>query len=317
MKQKEHGRLVKALVAGNAPSVLYAEPRVWMEGADLEGFGANFSFGFVKTPQVLHPVSGQIVHPYDECLVFAGTDSSNILHLGAEVSIRLGIEQEEHVFDRPSVALIPKGTPHGPVIVRRVDRPIVHFHIGLSAEYQASPVRTITSPASRGHEYDRLVQPVLTHPESRPKPGKGGMGYESVLGQDGIMRPAEGGVGPGNGDQIVWMYGKDLHSFPLNFIWGFYSRCGKWHRRGEVHVHPEAEALCFVGLDPDRLDYLGAELEIGMGKDSERHVFNKPTVAICPGGFPHLPIITRWVDNPYGFIAISLNGEHDSPWVEA
>ena len=56
---------------------------------------------------------------------------------------------------------------------------------------------------------------------------------------------------------------------------------------------------------------------MGMGKDYERHIFNKPTVVICPKGFPHLPLITRWVDKPYGFFVICLSGQHDSPWVEA
>jgi hypothetical protein len=53
-----------------------------------------------------------------------------------------------------------------------------------------------------------------------------------------------------------------------------------------------------------------------MGMGGERHVFNKPTVCICPKGFPHLPQITRWVDKPYVFFVINLSGEHDSPWVE-
>jgi hypothetical protein len=131
------------------------------------------------------------------------------------------------------------------------------------------------------------------------------------------MRPAERGVGPGNGDQIVWVYGKDLEGFEVNFTWGFYSRCGKWHRGGEAHYHPEEEILCYLSLDPDDLNYLGAELELGMGKDYERHIFNTPTIAICPAGFPHLPLITRWVDKPYAFIVICLSGEHASPWVEA
>jgi hypothetical protein len=37
---------------------------------------------------------------------------------------------------------------------------------------------------------------------------------------------------------------------------------------------------------------------------------------VCPGGFPHLPLITRWVDKPYGFFVACLSGEHASPWVE-
>ena len=285
-----------------------------MEGKDLEGFNAHFSFGFIKEPVVCHPEKGELIHPYDECLVFAGTDNADILHLGAEISVELGEEREEHVFTEPSVVLVPKGTPHGPVTVKKVDRPIVHYTIGLGPEYKAESTTPKPSKTT-GSKHRHLIKKLVTTVE-KSEDGSG-MGYETVTDSRGVMRPAERGIGPGNGDQIVWLFGKDLEGMEVNFTWGFYSRCGKWHRGGEAHTHPEEEILVFVGLDPDDMNYLGAELELGMGKDYERHIFNTPTVAVCPKGFPHLPCITRWVDKPYGFFVICLSGAHDSPWVEA
>ena len=316
MVQKEYTHLMKPMIIKDSPKGLYAEPRVWMEAKDLEGFNAHFSYGFVKKPGTFHPLEGALIHPYDECLVFEGIDNTNILYLGAEVSIELGEEREEHIFNEPSVVLIPKGTPHGPVTVKNLDGPIVHYSIGLGPDYQAETIAQAPS-ATKGSKYNRLIKKMITTVEVDPNATGSGMGYESVIGRDGVMRPADWGVGPGNGDQIVWLYGKDLEGFEVNFTWGFYSRCGKWHRGGEAHTHPEEEILCFLSLDPDNLDCLGAELELGMGKDYERHIFNTPTVAVCPAGFPHLPLITRWVDKPYGFIVICLSGEHASPWVEA
>jgi hypothetical protein len=152
---------------------------------------------------------------------------------------------------------------------------------------------------------------------TEPPPPGDPLSYAFIADRAGVMHPAERGVGPGNGDQTVWLFGEDLEGFDVNFTWGFHSHCGKWHRGGEAHYHPEAEILVYVGLDPDNMDYLGAELELGMGKDQERHIINVPTVAVCPEGFPHLPLITRWVDKPYGFIVACLSGEHASPWVEA
>jgi len=316
MVKKEYSHLVKPLLVQKGPKGLYPEPRIWMEGKDLEGFNAHFSFGFIKEPGVCHPVEGGLVHPYDECLVFGGLDNSNILNLGAEISVELGDEREEHVFNEPSVVLIPKGMPHGPVRIRRVDRTIAHYSIGLAADYKATPApKSSKPPKTSGTKHGHLVKKLIT----RVDPGQvgSGMGYAAVTDSNGVMRPAERGVGPGNGDQIVWLFGKDLEGFEVNFTWGFYSRCGKWHRGGEAHTHPEEEILIYVGFDIKDLNYLGAELELGMGKDYERHIFNKPTVAICPKAFPHLPLITRWVDKPYGFIVICLSGEHASPWVEA
>jgi len=317
MVAKEYAHLIKPVLVKGPPQGLYPESRIWMEARDMEGFEAQFSFGFIKKLSVFHPLKGQVVHPYDECLVFEGTDLTNILHLGAEISVEIGEEREEHVFTDPTVVLIPKGTPHGPVRVRKLDRTIVHYTIGLAPDYAAEAVAPKASSPSRGTKYSRLIKKMITAlpPETEVPPAEGRM--PNVIGKDGIMRPAEAGVGPGNGDQIVWLYGDDLEGFDVNFTWGFYSRCGKWHRGGEAHYHPEAEILCFLGFDENNLEYLGAELELGMGKDYERHIFNTPTVAVCPAGFPHLPLITRWVDKPYAFIVICLSGEHASPWVEA
>jgi len=317
MAEKEYSHLIKPLRVKEPPAGLYTEPRFWMEAKDMEGFNAHFSYGFVKKTGTLHPVEGALMHPYDECLVFESTDNSDILHLGAEISVELGEEREEHVFTEPSVVLVPKGTPHGPVNVRKLDNTIVHYSIGLAAAYQAEAIPAKSGSSTTGSKYSHLIKKMITHVDVPPDAAASGAGPMSVIGRDGVMRPAEMGVGPGNGDQIVWLYGSDLEGFDVNFTWGFYSRCGKWHRGGEAHYHPEAEILCFVGLDPDNLEYLGAELELGMGKDYERHIFNTPTICVCPAAFPHLPLITRWVDKPYGFIVVCLSGEHASPWVEA
>ncbi len=307
---KEYAHLVKPAIVQKAPAGLYAEPRIWMESKDLEGFNACFSYGFIKQPCVCHPMEGALIHPFNELLVFEGYKSGDILQLGAEISIELGEEREEHVFSEPSVVLIPKGFPHGPVKIRKLDNPIVHYSICLANEYKASalPKGSKTAGSRHGHLIKRMVTYVDPNAST---------GFEKVTDKKGVMHPSEGGVGPGNGDQIVWLYGRDLEGMDVNFTWGLYSKCGKWHRGGEAHTHPEEEILCFVGLDSDDINYLGAELELGLGKDYERHIFNKPTVVICPKGFPHLPLITRWVDKPYGFIVVCLSGEHESPWVEA
>lgn len=311
---KKYAHLVKKLEAKEGPRGLYPEKLIWMEGKDMEGFNAHFCYTLIKKPCTLHPISGAIVHPYDECLVIAGTVLEDILELGGEVAIRMGEEGEEYVIRRPSVILIPKGMPHGPIEVRMLDFPIAHYTIGLSPSYEGEPFEYAKSAAKQTGKYLRYIKPLRT---TVPRDSQGsGMGYEQVVDERGVMRPAERGVGPGNADQLVWLFGKDLEGFEVNFTWGFYSRCGKWHRGGEVHIHPEEEILVFVGLYPDNLNYLGAELELAMGKEKERYVFNTPTVAICPKGFPHLPLITRWVDKPYAFFVICLSGEHESPWIE-
>ncbi len=315
--KKEYAHLIKPMIIKDPPKGLYAEPRMWMEAKDLEGFNAHFSFGFVKKPCTFHPLEGAIVHPYNEILVFEGTNSKDIMDLGgAEISVLIGEEPEEIIIKEPSCVIVPKGMPHGPVTVKKLKKPISHYTIGLAPAYQASAA-TVKGKPVKASKHAHLKKKMWTKFENMPGGGVAGRQDRLQASKYGSIRAAAMGVGPGNGDEVVWLYGDDLEGLDLNFTWGLYSQCGKWHRGGEAHYHPEAEILCFVGLDTDKLDYLGAELELGMGKDYERHVFNTPTVAICPAAFPHLPLITRWVDKPYGFFVICLSGEHGSPWVEA
>jgi len=201
--------------------------------------------------------------------------------------------------------------------VKRVDKPIAHYTIGLAPQYKASSVPTGTK--STGSKHAHLIKPLITkiEHEKTMTGAEQGPSYAKIMDSNGVLHPSKGGVGPGNGDDIVWLFGDNLEGMDVNFTWGLYSQCGKWHRGGEAHTHPEAEILVFVGFDPKDINYLGAELEFALGKDHERHVFNKPTVVVCPEGFPHLPLVTRWVDKPYGFFVICLSGEHESPWVEA
>jgi hypothetical protein len=262
-RTKEYAHLVKPMKIQEGPAGLYGEPRIWMGSRDMEGFNAHYSFGFIKEPCVCHPVEGSLIHPFDELLVFVGFRKWDILELGAEISIELGEEREVHAFDKPSVVVIPKGMPHGPVTVKKLEAPIVHYSIGLAAEYKAAAVQ----PKDRipGVRHAHLIKRMVTYLD--PKEVGSGMGYEKVTDSNGVMRPSERGIGPGNGDQVVWLYGRDLEGLTVNFTWGLYSKCGKWHRGGEAHTHPEEEILCFVGLDPSDLNYLGAELELGMGQD--------------------------------------------------
>jgi hypothetical protein len=123
-----------------------------------------------------------------------------------------------------------------------------------------------------------------------------------------------GPKGTASPDYRTSMGGKDLEGMKLLFGWGYLSQAGVWGPP-QAHTDPADEALLFVGLDPERPDYLGAEVEIAMGKEQEIHVFDYPAVVVVPAGFVHCPLVTRRVDKPYAFSAISLNTEHQTTWL--
>ena len=72
-------------------------------------------------------------HDYDEVLGFFGSDPENPHDLYAEAEVHLG--DEVHTVTKSCLIYIPKGTEHGPIDFKRIDRPMFHFSCGTGKQY--------------------------------------------------------------------------------------------------------------------------------------------------------------------------------------
>ena len=292
MSNTKYGHFIKKLVYNELPGG-NGKPEyiTWPKGSDLEGLNLNFVWGYHnKVGQ--WGVGGEYghVHPYGEVFVFTGLDYDNPNTLGAELEVAFGDEGEEHIIAAPSIAVLPAGLAHCPIVTKKVDKPFGFLAISTDAEEKTTELTQRKEGSRLANKYgDNILRMELRD-----------------------MKRTKGG----NADFIGFWTGKNTPGFNLNFTWAFHTGLGAWHEQ-DPHVHPNDEALLFVGCDPDNPDYLGAEIEIAMGDgdDKEIHVFDTPTVVIAPKGLVHCPLITRRVDKPYSFSAISLNTEHDTTWL--
>jgi hypothetical protein len=285
MTDTKYGHLVKKLNYQQGPVGIM----VWPMGKDLEGLNLNFPWGYVNVAREWTPGrSGGHMHPYGECFIYAGLDYDHPNDLGAEIEVAMGDEGEKYVFDTTTLVIAPAGFHHNPVVTRRLDKPYGFLAISLDGENKFTDLPDRSGPSPTSDKYGHLVKKL----DMRDTQRKSG----------------------GNADFIAGWSGRDMEGFDLNFTWAFHTGTGAWHER-DPHVHPSDEALLFVGLDADNPDYLGAEIEIAMGEELEKHVFDTPTVVVVPKGLVHCPLITRRVDKPYGFSAISLSTGHDTTWL--
>ena len=108
-----------------------------MSGDDPEGVNINYTMGLFNQAGQWESQSGKKahVHPYDEAMVFFGLDSSNLSRLGAELTIDIGEEHEEHTFDAPTVIALPRGVPHAPIVCSRVESFYGVMQVGLGTTY--------------------------------------------------------------------------------------------------------------------------------------------------------------------------------------
>ena len=78
-------------------------------------------------------------HGFHELLCFLSGDPENIRDLGAEVSMRLGDEQEEQVFNTPAIISMPPGLKHCPLLVKDVTKPVVFLEVSMTKDFAAKP----------------------------------------------------------------------------------------------------------------------------------------------------------------------------------
>ncbi len=329
-----------------------ADVNRWLNGRDhLNGVKLNFSWGFYTGLGDWHPGMDPHVHPYPEALVFVGLDPAKPEYLGAKIQFCLGKELEVHTFDKPTAVIAPGGLVHCPLVTMDVTSPIGYsfFIISLGAdpitawlgdglteeqinqrmEMQESAVkRGIKMPMkslypkkrihvseetmTHGHLYDRYYKPLKPNTMTARRFNTAEEAHYGEMVKGG-RKP-----GPGMTENAVWLFGQDMEDIDVNFCWGIHSQPGLWLRGpgGGAHVHPVDEVLVFAGTDPTDIDRLNAEIQIDLGPEHERYIIDQPTAVICPAGFPHNPIVTRWVDKPFGVLLISLGPNHETTYID-
>lgn len=76
------------------------------------------------------------------------------------------------------------------------------------------------------------------------------------------------------------------------------------------HIHKYAELLFHIGTNPDDPMDLGAEVQMYMGPEMERHVFDKSTVIWIPPNFIHSPWRPLNTTRPWIFIEVNQGPYH-------
>lgn len=93
-------------------------------------------------------------HDFHELLCFIGGNPEDINDLGAEISICLGDEMEEHIITSATVVSIPPGLKHCPLKVKKITKPFVFLEVSATKEYgqgagmsDRDTSQTVVSPA--------------------------------------------------------------------------------------------------------------------------------------------------------------------------
>ena len=214
------------------------------------------------------------VHDYDQVLLFAGSDMDDIGELGAEVELCLGENLETHMITTTTAVAIPRGMPHFPAAVNFLDKRFFYYEISIAPVYKETVYETDKKPGPVAEWRAETRKYVMPLSFSR----KGAWHYGPLNRDDG-------------GGHISFVVTKERAGF--DFVMLYESMKKAPYRIGpdpdHPHTHPTTQVMCFLGTNPDDPTDLGAEFEICLGKEEERHVFTKATAIVTPPFLPHWP----------------------------
>ncbi len=274
-----------------------------MNGA-LLGYDVNVQYGaYWSAGKMGREPYGAEVHAFDQVMIWMGTDTYDMGYLGAEVELYLGEEKETHMITTATAVAVPRGTPHFPATITRMDDRIIYMTISLAGELTAKPFKL----------------------DDRPPTPAGFMRskYRENVQSLAFLRNGPWHYGPLNADTHEGAI-TDINGRGFEFNMSYESMNKAPYRFGPVpdkpHVHPYTEFLLFMGADTEDLSYLGAEAELYMGKEMEKHVITRPTIAIQPKGHPHCPLVVTRQERPWIFAVIrpwGWGGEGPSGYVDA
>jgi hypothetical protein len=214
------------------------------------------------------------VHDFNQVLLFAGSDMNDIGDLGAEVEFCLGANLETHMITTTTAIAIPKGMPHFPATVNTLNKRFFYYEISMAPKYSEKAVLAGKKPGPvAGFRADtkKYVMPLA------------------------FMRKGAWHYGPTNhddgGGHISFVMTKDKAGFDFTMLYESMKRGP--YRIGpdpdKPHTHPTTQIMMFVGTDTDDLGELHADFEICMGKEMEKHQFNRSSAILAPPFVPHWP----------------------------
>jgi hypothetical protein len=102
---------------------------------DIPGSRLAIGFAYITTPDTLGGDTHS--HPHDQWIFLIGGNSKNFLDFDADAEMLLGDKVRK--INYPCYFFIPKNTPHCPLVIKRVGKPLVFIDARIGEEAPAKP----------------------------------------------------------------------------------------------------------------------------------------------------------------------------------
>jgi hypothetical protein len=103
-------------------------------------------------------------------------------------------------------------------------------------------------------------------------------------------------------------YTSDFAGTDFTLRWHYIT--GPYVMETEPHAHDFDQFTFFIGGDPMNIKEFGAEVEMYMGEEQEKHVIDATTVMYVPRGLVHGPLNFKTVNKPIMFMNVPLTARY-------
>jgi len=139
MAATKYGHLVKSLTFEDRG------PGGFRQGTEMNGdflgYDLNIQYGAYWAAGKMGPEPHDAeVHDFDQVMLWMGADTYDMGYLGAEVELCIGEEKETHMITTATAVAVPKGTPHMPATIQRMEERFMVMTISLARELTATAV---------------------------------------------------------------------------------------------------------------------------------------------------------------------------------
>ena len=115
--------------------------------------------------------------------------------------------------------------------------------------------------------------------------------------------------GPGFYRQVANVNGRE-YGIEFNVEYGAYRAPGYMGESPAVpHVHDYDQVLFWLGGDGNDMGELGAQIELSLGEEGEKHMITSSTAVAVPKGMPHFPANILSMERRFMYLEMSCSAE--------
>ncbi len=261
----------------NKQYATFAKRILWIDEKVVPGaFQMNCSW-YVNTHEKSPPSH---THDVNEIIGFFGNDPDDPYNLHGEVEMWLG--DQKFIIDKTAMVFVPAGLKHCPLLVHRLDKPLFHFSVVTSGQWDFDHLEQTRKPE---HDYSKYIVTDLKAPAFKP---------EFIEQYKKFAR------------RVLWMDKNVVPgAFQMNVSW----YCKPQNHAPVAHKHDCDEIIGFFGGDANDPYNLNGEVEMWL--EDQQFIINRSTMFFAPAGMNHCPLIIRRADRPIFHFSVVTGGTYE------